>query len=171
MDKKTFDRIWDQTRQKYGIYLRVPESIPEDRYHDHPVEGMRTPAELVVHTSRGIVRDIARGVAKGAITTEGPPENEFASSLTTKADVISFARECWEDADSAASTIGDEELSASVPTPWDMQFPGWVGFNILSDEFLHHRGQLYAYARACGGEPPFLWSFGDNDKEFGPAAD
>ena len=169
MKKKTLDRMWDQTRQKYGIYLRLLEAIPDDRYHDNPVQGMRTPAEMVVHTSGVIVRDIARGVAKGEITSDGPPEGEVASGLATKDDVISFAKHCWDEADTAVSGIGDDELSADVPTPWDMTFPGWVGFNILNDEFLHHRGQLYAYVRACGAEPPFLWSFGDNAPQFGPA--
>jgi uncharacterized damage-inducible protein DinB len=39
---------------------------------------------------------------------------------------------------------------------------------MLSDEFLHHRGQLYVYARAAGGEPPFVWSFDKNAPEFAP---
>ena len=38
----------------------------------------------------------------------------------------------------------------------------------MSDEFMHHRGQLYAMARACGVAPPFLWSYGENAPEFQP---
>lgn len=167
MDKKSFDRMWDQTRQKYGIYLRLLEAIPEDKFHDTPVQGMRTPAELVVHTSGAIVRDITQGVAKGEIT-QGEDENTVASGFSGKSDALAYALKCWNEANAAASEIGDEELNAKVPTPWDMTFPGWVGISILNDEFLHHRGQLYAYARACGAEPPFLWSFGENAPEFGP---
>ena len=36
------------------------------------------------------------------------------------------------------------------------------------DEFLHHRGQLYTYVRACGAEPPFMWGFEDNAEGFQP---
>jgi len=40
----------------------------------------------------------------------------------------------------------------------------------MSDEFLHHRGQLYVYARLFSVAPPFIWSFGENTAEFRPAA-
>jgi hypothetical protein len=57
-----------------------------------------------------------------------------------------------------------------VPTPWHMTFPGWVGFSIQNDEFMHHRGQLYAIARLAGAEPPFMWGFADNEPAFKPAS-
>lgn len=168
VNKKTLDAVWDQTRQKYGIYLRLLEAIPEDKYHAHPIKGMRTPAELVAHTSGSIVRDIAKGVAKGEITANEAADAVTATGFKTKADAIAYARKCWTEADAAVAQLGDTQLNADVATPWNTSFPGWVGFNILSDEFLHHRGQLYAFARACGGEPPFLWSFGENAPEFRP---
>jgi uncharacterized damage-inducible protein DinB len=170
MDKQTLTQVWDQTRQKYGVYLRLLESFPTDRYHGHPVAGMRTPVELVAHVSGTVVRDIAQGVAKGAITADESTEGTVASGLKTKAELISFARKCWDQANAAVASIGDAQLQAMVPTPWGMTFPGWVGFNILNDEFLHHRGQLYAYARLCGVEPPFIWGFGENAPEFRPKA-
>lgn len=168
MNRQTLDRAWSQMRQKYGIYLRVLEAIPADRYHDHPIAGMRTPAALVSHVSGSIVRDIAQGVARGVITADESKEDGVADGLATRDDVVAFARRCWAEADEAVARIGDAELQALVPTPWGMTFPGWVGFDIMNDEFLHHRGQLYAYARACGGDPPFLWGFGDNPPGFGP---
>jgi uncharacterized damage-inducible protein DinB len=170
MDKHTFTAAWDQFRQKYGIYLRLLDTIPEDQYHSHPVPGIRTPAELVVHTSGSIVRDIAQGVAKGAITANEAVEGDVAAGLATKADIIAFARTCWDQANAAAQTIGDKELSQMVPTPWHMTFPGWVGFSIQNDEFMHHRGQLYAIARLAGAEPPFMWGFADNEPAFKPAS-
>ncbi len=170
MDKQTLNQVWDQIRQKYGVYLRLLEVIPEDRYHSHPAPGMRTPAELVVHVSGTIIRDFAQGIAKGAITTDESSEAKVASGLATRKDLISFARKCWDQANAAVTTTGDAQLKAMVPTPWDMTFPGWVGFNILSDEFLHHRGQLYVYARLCGVQPPFIWGFGENAAEFRPSA-
>lgn len=169
MDKQAFDRAWDQTRQKYGVYLRLLEAIPEDRYHSHPVAGMRTPAELAVHVSGTCVRAIAEGVAKGEITADESAEDRLAAELGSKAALIGFARTCWDRANAAAARIGHAELAAMVPTPWHMTIPGWVGFSMMNDEFLHHRGQLYAFARACGVEPPFMWGFADNAPEFRPA--
>lgn len=166
MDKQTLDQAWDQIRQKYGIYLRLVEAIPEDRYQSHPVPGMRTAAELVVHISGSIIRDVAQGVAKGKITADESSEANVAAGLGTKAAVIACAKKCWGLANAAVATIGNAQLNAMVPTPWNMTFPGWVGFNILNDEFLHDRGQLYTYARLCGAEPPFMWGFAENAPEF-----
>jgi hypothetical protein len=168
MNKQVFGQAWDQFRQKYGVYLRLLETIPEQRYYSHPVAGMRSPAELVVHMSGTIVRDITQGIAKGEITADESSEDKIAADLGSKSAVIAFAKQCWGLANAAAATIGDTQLNAIVPTPWNMAFPGWVGFNVLNDEFVHHRGQLYAYARACGVEPPFLWGFADNATEFRP---
>lgn len=170
MDKGTLDQMWDQFRQKYGVYLRLLEAIPEDRYTTYPVAGMRTPAELMVHVSGTVVRDMAEGVAKGEITADEADEAKTAARLGSKAALIGFARECFERADAAIKRIGDAELAAMVPTPWKAVWPGWVAMHVLSDEFMHHRGQLYCYARACGVEPPFLWGYADNEAEFRPAA-
>lgn len=168
MNKQTLDATWDQMRQKYGVYLRLLETIPDDRWHTHPVAGMRTPAQLVAHVSGSLVRDIAQGVAKGEITADESTEDQVAARFTTRADAIAFARRCWDQANAAVAATGDAQLAAMVPTPWHMTIPGWVGFNIMNDEFLHHRGQLYAFSRACGGAPPFLWSFGENPEGFRP---
>jgi uncharacterized damage-inducible protein DinB len=170
VNKQALEQVWDQFRQKYGVYLRVLEAIPADRYHTHPVPGMRTPAELAVHISATCVRDMAEGVAKGQITADEASENSSAAELGNKPALIAFAGECFRRADAAVKRIGDAELAAMVPTPWKSVWPGSVAFHVLSDEFMHHRGQLYCYARACGVEPPFMWGYADNDAEFRPAA-
>lgn len=167
MNKQTLDRRWDLFRQQYGIYMRLLEAMPEDRFQDHIVPGMRTPAELVAHTSGAIVREFARGVATGEIRM-GEDEKEVAAGLSSRAKAVAYAKKCWDDANSAMSGVGDAQLSAKVSTPWNMSFPGSAVVNMLSDEFLHHRGQLYVYARAAGAEPPFLWSFDKNKTEFAP---
>jgi uncharacterized damage-inducible protein DinB len=170
VDKQTLNQVWDQFRQKYGVYLRFLEAFPEERYQSHPVPGMRTPAELAVHMSGTVVRDTAQGIAKGEITTDEAAEGEIAAGLKTKRDVIAFARRRWDEANTAVAAIGDAELNAMVPTPWHRTFPGWVGFTIMNDEFLHHRGQLYVYGRLCGITPPFIWGFAENAPEFRPSA-
>ncbi len=170
MNKATFDQMWDQFRQKYGVYLRLLDAIPADRYATHPVSGMRTPAELAVHVSGTCVRAIAEGVAKGRITADEAGEGTVATELGNKAALIAFARQCFEQANAAAARIGDAQLAAMVPTPWNSSWPGWVAFQVMNDEFVHHRGQLYTFARACGAEPPFMWGYGDNAPEYRPRA-
>jgi uncharacterized damage-inducible protein DinB len=168
VNKRTLDAVWDQTRQKYGVFLRLVDTIPEAELHGHPVPGMRTPAELVAHVSGGIVRDIASGIASGAIRQKDN-EAAIAKSFKTKADALAYARKCWTEADATAAKLTDKELGAIV-NAWGMQLPGSACVNILNDELVHHRGQLYTYARALGAEPPFVWSHGDNAAEFAPKA-
>jgi uncharacterized damage-inducible protein DinB len=170
VNRQALDQMWDQFRQKYGVYLRALEAIPADRYHTHPVPGMRTPAELVVHISGTVVRDIAEGVAKGRITVDEASEDKVAAELGNKPALIAFARQCFDQANAAVSRIGDAELAAMVPTPWGSAWPGAVAFHVMNDEFVHHRGQLYAFLRVCGGEPPFMWGYADNAPEYRPRA-
>ena len=169
MNKQGLDGFWDQFRQKYGVYLRLLEAIPADRYQGQPVPGLRSAAELAVHVSGTCVRDIAQGVARGSITADEGAEARLAGELE-KAGLIAFARQCFDEADIAVARIGDAELRAIVSTPWKNSWPGWIGFAIMNDEFVHHRGQLYVYARLFGVAPPFLWSYGENAAEFRPAA-
>lgn len=168
MNKTVLDQMWDQFRQKYGVYLRLLETFPEGKLAAHPVDGMRSPAELAAHVCGTIVRDIPEGVAKGRITAEESEEAKVAAELTDKAALLAFARRCFEQGDAAVHRIGDPELAAMVPTPWGSSWPGGVAFHIMNDEFVHHRGQLYAMARACGVAPPFLWSYDENAPEFQP---
>jgi uncharacterized damage-inducible protein DinB len=170
VNKQALDQVWDQFRQKYGVYLRVLEAIPADRYHTHPVPGMRTPAELAVHISATCVRDMAEGVAKGQITADEASEDRIAAELGNKPALIAFAGECFRRADAAVKRIGDAELAAMVPTPWGSAWPGAVVFHVMNDEFVHHRGQLQTFIRVCGGEPPFIWGYADNAPEYQPRA-
>jgi len=168
MNKQRLDGMWDHMRQKYGVYLRVLEAIPADQFDGQPVSGMRTPAQLVVHTSGSILRDIAEGVASGTIAADEAGEDSVAAGLSSKEEVLGFARDCWAKADAAIAAAGDEHLSGEVRNPWGIPLNGTFAMVVLNDEFLHHRGQLFAYVRACGGEPPFMWGFEDNPDGFQP---
>jgi len=166
MTRQSLDQQWDQLRQKYSSYLRLLETIPADRYHTSLVPGMGTAAELVVQMSGAIVRGITQGIANGGIEVNASVEARIVADLGTKMAVISYARKCWDHAEEAVSKIGNSELNAAINTPWNMEIPGWVGFNILNDEFVHHYGQLYTYARLCGAEPPFLWGFAESTLQY-----
>lgn len=166
MNKSALTSLWSHFRNKYGIYLRLLEALPEDKLHEHVIPGMRTPAELAAHASGAIVREIAKGIESGEIKN-APPEAEVAAGLKTREDLLAFAHECWTEADGHIESVGDDDLSRIVKTPWGVEFPGSACVYMINDEFTHHRGQLYAYARVCGVEPPFMWSFEDNPPGFG----
>jgi len=167
LNKSSLDSSWNRLRQKYGVYLRVLEALPEDKIGQHVIPGMRTPAELAAHTSGGIVKGFAEGVARGEII-QGEATEKVAAGIQSRADLLAFARSCWDAADAAIADVGDDELTRMVKTPWNFEFPGSAAIHTMNDEFVHHRGQLYAMVRACGVEPPFVWSHAENQEGFKP---
>lgn len=81
-------------------------------------------------------------------------EEAVAQRLTSKEQVLDFARRCWDRADAAIAGVGDEELAGDVGNPWGMPLTGTFAMVILNEEFLHHGGQVHAYVRACGHTSP-----------------
>ena len=167
MNKSALNSTWNQFRQKYGVYLSLLEALPEDKIRAEVIPGMRSAAELVVHTSGGIVKGFAQGVERGEIVADEPAE-KVVSTIESRADLLDYARKCWQAADAAIANVGDDELTRMVKTPWNFEFPGSTAIHTMNDEFVHHRGQLYAYVRACGVEPPFVWGYANNPEGFKP---
>jgi uncharacterized damage-inducible protein DinB len=166
LNQQALGGMWDQIRQRHGIALRVIEAIPADKIHSHPIPNMRTPAELVVHLYGMVVREIAEGTLRGQVRELD--DAALCAGIKTKDDLLQFARDSYAAAAKAIPSITDAHLQAMVKTPWGMDFPGWMMLGITHDEFLHHRGQLYAYVRALGAEPPMMWDFEHNAPEFQP---
>ena len=94
----------------------------------------------------------------------------MCDTIRTKDELLRYCRESYEAATRAAEAMTDEKLQAIVKTPWGINFPGYVVFGLIHDEFLHHRGQLYAFIRALGAEPPVIWDFENNAPEYRPRA-
>ena len=167
-NRQSFLGWWEHFRQVNGITLRIISVLPADKLDSHPIPNMRTPKELLVHMYGMIVRTMTLGITKGEIVNYD--EKAAIAPIKTKDDLIRYCHECWTAADTAAKTVTDPQLQAMVKTPWDMSMPGSVAASTIGDEYLHHRGQLYAYARALGVEPPMLWDFEHNEAAFAPKA-
>ena len=118
-----------------------------------------------VAASRAWVRALGRC---GAIRADESAEGAIAADLKTKADVMKFVEKSWNAGNAAIAAITDQHLSATVSTPWNMSLPGWMMMGITNDEYLHHRGQLYCFARLLGKEPPMIWDFEHNAEAFRP---
>lgn len=167
MHKDTVAGMWDSLRQIHGITLRVLQAIPKDKIDAHPVAKMRSPKELVAHMYT-TMRDVTVGVGKGQIVSDEGADS--GTGIKTYDELIRYAEECWKTSDRAVASLSESQLSAAVKTPWGMDFPGFVCIHIIYDEHLHHRGQLFTYLRALGGEPPMMWDFENNAPEYRPRA-
>ena len=167
-NRQSFLGWWEHFRQINGITLRIVSAMPSDKINTSPISGMRTPVQLVVHMYGQMVKNIPVGIVKGEIS--GFDEKTSVAAIKTTDDLVRFCKECWTAGDVAAKQVTDANLSAIVKTPWGMDMPGWVCAGVICDEYLHHRGQLYAYARALGIEPPMMWDFAHNEPAFAPEA-
>ena len=165
MNKQSHLMMWDQMRMRHGITLRVLDQIPADKLTSHPIAGMRTPVELVVHTYDSI-EVLADSVLTGSLTPRD--ETATAAGITTKEQLVAFVNTTWASIDRKANEATDAQLNAMVSTPWGKSFPGFAVYGIITDEYLHHRGQLYAFVRTFGIEPVKMWDFDHNALEFQP---
>lgn len=160
--------LWEGFRLANGITLRVLDAIPADKIDAHPIPNMRTPKELVIHMAE-TMRGCATGAVQGTITDYEKSEAEKVAATKTKEEMIAALRSAWNEADAAVRSMTEAQAIANVETPWGFRPWGWLCVQIIVDEHLHHRGQLYAYLRALGAtEVPFMWDFANSAPEFRP---
>ena len=161
--------FWDHFRTINGITMRCIEAIPADKLDAHPCSEMRTAKELVTHMYAQM-RIVAEGIPKGHTPYNGEQDKEVMAGIKTRDDLLRYAKDSWKAADGVVRSLSDAQLQSIVKTEWGgMSFPGWIIVSIIYDEHLHHRGQLYAFLRQFGVEPPFMWDFENNAPEFRPA--
>jgi uncharacterized damage-inducible protein DinB len=160
--------LWEEFRLVNGITFRVLEAIPADRLDARPIPNMRTPKELVVHMAE-TMRGCAVGAIQGTIADFEKHEAEKVAAIANRDEMIAAMRSAWNEADAAVRSMTEAQAAANVETPWGFNPPGWLCVQIIFDEHLHHRGQLFAYARALGAsDVPFLWDFEHSAPEFRP---
>ena len=167
MNKAWLAGFWDHFRTVNGITLRGIKALPADKIDAKACKDMRTPKELVAHMYNSM-RTVADGITKGEIQWSEEDDLKAAQGIHSHDELQRFAADSWNAADRAIGTLTDEKLAGLVKTPWGESFPGFVCVQIMYDEHLHHRGQLYAFLRQLGVEPPFMWDFEHNAPEFQP---
>lgn len=165
MNKQSHLAAWDMMRLRHGITLRLIEQFPADGLASHPIAGMRTPIEILVHMYLG-AELIAGSVLTGSLVSGD--EKAAVASITNREQLLAFVSKCWAAADKNAHAATDAQLAGMVSTPWGESYPGFAMFGFISDEYLHHRGQLYAYLRTFGIEPLMVWDFDHSAPEFQP---
>lgn len=165
MNKATIGGLWDHLRTINGITMRAIQAIPKEKIDTRPVADMRTPKELVAHIYSSM-KSVAEGTARGEIKWSEEADKAEAGKIKTHDELLRYANDSWKAADKAVRSLTDAQIAAMVKTPWGESFPGFVCVNIIYDEHLHHRGQLYAFLRQMGVEPPFMWDFEHNAPEF-----
>ena len=163
MKKSTAEPMWDMMRLRHGIGLRCIDAIPADKLDARPVKDMRSPKELVVHMY-SFMREGTESLLSRTLVSE---ETTELAGIKTKQDLAKFAEKSWKAADAAFAKLTDQQLTGTVKAPWgEMQAAAMIG--TVQDEYLHHRGQLYAFLRQLGVEPPMNWDFEGSAPDYRP---
>ena len=112
----------------------------------------------------GFIRVAAESVLTGTLVWD---EKAELAKVKTRDELVAYAQSCWQAADAAFAKITDAQLGAMVKATWG-EMPGFAMISAIPDEYLHHRGQLYAYLRQLGVQPPTNWDFEHSAPELQP---
>jgi uncharacterized damage-inducible protein DinB len=164
MNRQAHLQTWDMMRLRHGVGLRLLEAMSYAQLTATPIPGMRSAKELAVHMYGSIVRSLAEGPMTGVAA--GVDEKAITESLASKEALIAYVKECWAAAHAAALAVTDAQLAGVVKPYWGGEYPAFMMYVVIADEYLHHRGQLYCFARAQGIEPPMNWDFEHSAPEF-----
>ncbi len=165
MNQQAHLAAWDMMRLRHGVTLRVIDQFTDAQLASHPIQGMRSPIELLVHMYAG-VEGMAAAARDGKLGS--PDEAAIGGGIKTKAQLLEYVNRAWAAGDKTARSLTDAQLGQMVSTPWGDTFPGFAIIGFIYDEYLHHRGQLYAFLRTFGVEPVMLWDFDHSAPEFQP---
>lgn len=163
MNKASLSPVWDMMRLRHGIGLRCIQALPAEQIDAKPIAGMRSPKELAVHMY-GFIQAATDAVLTGTISMD---EKAEIAKVKTKDDLVTYAQQCWQAGDAAFARATDAQFASVIKAPWG-DMPGFMMITTIPDEYLHHRGQLYAMLRQLGVEPPMNWDFEHNAPELQP---
>jgi uncharacterized damage-inducible protein DinB len=166
MNKQQLLARSDYFSMVHGVTLRAISMLTDGELDFRPRPGMRSPRELIFHiySQEKILAEAASQgrfsmeAASGTSPEDGPGA-AACRTLITVGDARAYAEACHRAAEAIFRTLSDEDLARLVESPLGAH-PAWQYFAFAYDEHWHHRGQLYAYLRLLGKEPPMLYGYG-----------
>jgi len=165
MNKPEFTAKLDYFNMVHGVTRRAIASLDDKHLDFRPQPTMRTPRELVFHIYAQ-EKILAEAIRNKRFTQEAAarssPETESVAAevkaLATVKNVDAYADACHQAAMEILRGLSEEDINRPVESPFGT-YPAWRFFDFAYDEHWHHRGQLYAYIRLLGKEPPQLYDF------------
>jgi uncharacterized damage-inducible protein DinB len=165
MNKQEFLARCDYFNMVHGVTLRAVGAFSDEELDFRPRPGMRTPRELIFHIYAQ-ERILAEAAQQGRFTMEAAssssPEDEAGASalnaLRTASGARQYADACHQAAEKIFRAMSEDDVVRPVESPMGT-YPAWQYFTFAYDEHWHHRGQIYAYLRLLGKEPPVLYDY------------
>lgn len=157
-EKKTIGQILDNSVKTIeGEFVPAADAMPEDKYGFAPTtgefKGVRTFAQQVKHVSA------VNYMVAAAILGQKPPvelggENG-PDTITTKADIVKFAKDSYAYAHKAIASITAENATGEINSPFGDGKVTRLGMaTVFAWHGFDHYGQMVEYLRMNGIVPP-----------------
>ncbi|HEY6373271.1 MAG TPA: DinB family protein [Candidatus Sulfotelmatobacter sp.] len=131
--------------------IAMAEDFPEDKYDFKPTPAQRTFAEQLLHVAGANYYFTDPVIGQKPPAGEDPKRDQYK----TKADIVTFVKKSFADADAAVQVKGDKGMSDLIVEPFSHQ---QVRISDLAYGFIEHcgehYGQLVVYYRLAGLVPP-----------------
>jgi DinB superfamily len=157
-EEKSVSQVLDSdVKMIEGEFVSAAEAMPEDKYGFAPAngefKGVRTFAAQVKHVAA------VNYLVGAAILGEKPPVDTGGesgpSTLTSKADIVSFAKQSFEYAHKAVASITAANATQLVQSPFGDNKTTRLGLaSVFAWHGFDHYGQMAVYLRMNGIIPP-----------------
>ena len=138
---------FDRTSQKLND---LAAAFPDDMYGWRPAEGVRSVSEVFAHIAQANYG--LSGIFGPEMPADFPQDAEL--SITGKADLVMWLEKSQDHTRKAGALAASGDLSETVEA-FGQEWSRYDMLIIIGSHSHEHLGQLIAYARMNGVEPPW----------------
>jgi uncharacterized damage-inducible protein DinB len=150
------DRYLADMDTVHAKIMALANSIPADKYSWRPAQGVRSVSEVLMHVASEWLYYGPQSVGAKPPADFGPPREtlpKLEQDFTQKAQVLEQLAKGWAYYVAQMKAVDAAKLTGRYP-PWNSTLAE-AAFGMTGDQH-EHLGQLIAYARSVGVQPP--WS-------------
>jgi uncharacterized damage-inducible protein DinB len=140
------------------VFDRAVRAIPADHLGFRPTPRNMSACEMAHHVYH-ILLISAIGVRDGACSREAAELPPAPEHITDPAQLAEIGRRVRDVAEPALAALTEAQLDREIAYYFGMRATGLDSLRNLTEELLHHRGQLQVYLRLMGVEPPSIRDF------------
>jgi len=150
------DRYLADMDTVHAKIMALANAIPADKYAWRPAQGVRSVSEVLMHVASEWLYYGPQSVGAKPPADFGPPRQtlpKLEKDFTQKAQVLEQLAKGWAYYVAQMKAVDASKLAGRYP-PWNSTLAE-AAFGMTGDQH-EHLGQLIAYARSVGVQPP--WS-------------
>ena len=150
------DRYLADMDTVHAKIMALANAIPADKYSWRPAQGVRSVSEVLMHVASEWLYYGPQSVGAKPPADFGPPRQtlpRLEKDFTQKAQVLEQLAKGWAYYVAQMKTVDAAKLTGRY-APWNSTLAE-AAFGMTGDQH-EHLGQLIAYARSVGVQPP--WS-------------